>query len=254
MKGVVGGTLPYSSTAEDVNNKPNYTARCHYKQVVFSPDEIKRRSAEFNQDKSSQTKPVLEGTKLINSSDLVKIDQAKIDDHLSKSDQDQTKPQLRDTSPPEEYLEEANPEQSHHLPEDKLMLSLAERQELAENAMEELASGLNRAAQAMKNNEESSDLGDLQDTELHQLLEEAYNYKAIKKDRHGLSGTFKELLEKVEENSSGEEQWDSHFRRHLLNPDSGKKKKKKVSETNKGGSLSNLSLIDSDNTRYIFFH
>ena len=30
------------------------------------------------------------------------------------------------------------------------MLSLAERQELAENAMEELASGLNRAAQAMK--------------------------------------------------------------------------------------------------------
>ena len=30
------------------------------------------------------------------------------------------------------------------------MLSQEERQELAENAMEELASGLNRAAQAMK--------------------------------------------------------------------------------------------------------
>ena len=34
--------------------------------------------------------------------------------------------------------------------QDRLMLSQEERQELAENAMEELASGLNRAAQAMK--------------------------------------------------------------------------------------------------------
>ena len=38
--GVVGGTLPYSSTAEDVNNKPNYTARCHYKQVNIGLKEL----------------------------------------------------------------------------------------------------------------------------------------------------------------------------------------------------------------------
>ena len=48
-------------------------------------------------DLTIQTKPVQEGIKLINSSELVGIDQAEVDDHLSKSDQDLTKPQLRDT-------------------------------------------------------------------------------------------------------------------------------------------------------------
>jgi hypothetical protein len=132
---------------------------------------------------------------------------------------------------------------------EELMLSREERQELAENAMEELATELNRAAQAMKTNEETSDLADLPDKDLQNLLEEAYNYKKTStKSSH--SGTFSELLDKVEENSSGEEQWDATFRR--LNQElSGKKKKKKVSEQgNRGGSLSNLSLIsDSDSHR-----
>ena len=48
-------------------------------------------------DWTIQTKPVQEGIKLINSSELVGNDQAEVDDHLSKSDQDLTKPQLRDT-------------------------------------------------------------------------------------------------------------------------------------------------------------
>ena len=71
---------------------------------------------------------------------------------------------------------------------------------------------------------------------------------------------FQELLEKAEENSSGEEQWDINFRKYINHQDSGKKKKKKVSESNKkgeflsgsrsvsdcclsGGSLSNLSCL-----------
>jgi hypothetical protein len=57
---------------------------------------------------------------------------------------------------------------------------------------------------------------------------------------------LQELLEKAEENSSGEEQWDINFRKHLQHSDtgSGKKKKKKVSESSgRGGSLSNLSCL-----------
>jgi hypothetical protein len=131
------------------------------------------------------------------------------------------------------------------------MLSAAERQELAENAMEQLASGLNKAAEAMQSGEEEEEVGEvkpdlanLQDKELFQLLEEAYSYKS-KKDRQGKSEIFRELLEKAEENSSGEEQWDINFRKHLHHQDStGKKKKKKVSESSKkGGSLSNLSCL-----------
>ena len=80
------------------------------------------------------------------------------------------------------------------------MLSAAERQELAENAMEQLASGLNKAAEAMMTGEENSvlggdmeakpDLATLQDQELYQLLEEAYSYKS-KKDRQGKSEIFR---------------------------------------------------------------
>ena len=56
---------------------------------------------------------------------------------------------------------------------------------------------------------------------------------------------MQELLEKAEENSSGEEQWDINFRKHSQHTDtSSKKKKKKVSESSKkGGSLSNLSCL-----------
>ena len=52
-------------------------------------------------------------------------------------------------------------------------------------------------------------------------------------------------MEKAEENSSGEEQWDINFRKHTQHTDSSsKKKKKKVSESSKkGGSLSNLSCL-----------
>ena len=77
------------------------------------------------------------------------------------------------------------------------MLSAAERQELAENAMEQLASGLNKAAEAMQSGEEEEavgevkpDLANLQDKELFQLLEEAYSYKS-KKDRQGKSEIFR---------------------------------------------------------------
>ena len=77
-----------------------------------------------------------------------------------------------------------------------------------------------------------------------------------------VSHCFQELLEKAEENSSGEEQWDINFRKFTTQQDtSGKKKKKRVSESNKkgekhycqpnqpitiyvsGGSLSNLSNL-----------
>jgi hypothetical protein len=60
-----------------------------------------------------------------------------------------------------------------------LMLSAAERQELAENAMEQLASGLNKAAEAMQGVDEEAegeegdlpkkDLSNLQDQELFQV-------------------------------------------------------------------------------------
>merc|ERR1712025_1030442 len=92
--------------------------------------------------------------------------------------------------------------------------------------------------------QEVPDVASLKDPELFQLLEEAYSYKRPR-DRQGKSEIFRELLEKAEENSSGEEQWDINFRKHLHHQDStGKKKKKKVSESSKkGGSLSNLSCL-----------
>ena len=49
---------------------------------------------------------------------------------------------------------------------------------------------------------------------------------------------FQELLEKAEENSSGEEQWEIDFNKYskVYDPDSsGKKKKKRISESNKKG-------------------
>ena len=88
-----------------------------------------------------------------------------------------------------------------------LMLSAEERQELAENAMEQLATGLNKAAETMQTGEEHGggeggeeagqaagqpvpDVASLQDTELYQLLEEAYTYKRPK-DRQGKSEMFR---------------------------------------------------------------
>merc|ERR1712107_206647 len=117
--------------------------------------------------------------------------------------------------------------------QETLMGSAAERQELAENAMEQLASGLNKAAEAMQGSKEEAegeegelpkkDLSNLQDQELFQLLEEAYHYKRPK-DRQGKSEIFREPLEKAEENSSGEEQWDINFRKHTQHTDSSSKK------------------------------
>ena len=75
---------------------------------------------------------------------------------------------------------------------------------------------------------------------------------------------MQELLEKAEENSSGEEQWDINFRKHTTQhtDTSSKKKKKKVSESSKkGGSLSNLSCLSdfevglaNNNLRILIFH
>ena len=89
------------------------------------------------------------------------------------------------------------------------MLSAEERQELAENAMEQLATGLNRAAETMTTDQPAADpaaggedgagqaggqpvpdVASLQDTELYQLLEEAYTYKRPK-DRQGKSEMFR---------------------------------------------------------------
>ena len=60
-------------------------------------------------------------------------------------------------------------------------------------------------------------------------------------------------MEKAEENSSGEEQWDINFRKHTQHTDSSsKKKKKKVSESSKkGGSLSNLSCLSDFEVSFI---
>ena len=71
---------------------------------------------------------------------------------------------------------------------------------IAENAMEQLATGLNKAAQAMQTEEAeaevggppaSSDLGNLEDRQLFQLLEEAYDYRGGTKDRDGKSEMFR---------------------------------------------------------------
>merc|ERR1712112_728408 len=93
------------------------------------------------------------------------------------------------------------------------------------------------------------DPANLGDKELFQLLEEAVSYKRPK-DKEGKSGLFRELLEKAEENSSGEEQWDRNFMKNVTYQEStNKKKKKKVSESSKkGGSLSNLSNLSDFET------
>ena len=66
--------------------------------------------------------------------------------------------------------------------------------------MEQLATGLNKAAQAMQTDEAeaevggppaSSDLGNLEDRQLFQLLEEAYDYRGGTKDRDGKSEMFR---------------------------------------------------------------
>lgn len=50
-------------------------------------------------------------------------------------------------------------------------------------------------------------------------------------------------MEKAEENSSGEEQWDINFRKYMTHQDSsGKKKKKRVSESNKKGRFLRLAF------------
>ena len=69
---------------------------------------------------------------------------------------------------------------------------------------------------------------------------------------------MQELLEKAEENSSGEEQWDINFRKHTTtqhtDTSSSKKKKKKVSESSKkGGSLSNLSCLSDFEVSLVYF-
>ena len=66
--------------------------------------------------------------------------------------------------------------------------------------MEQLATDLNKAAQAMQTEEAeaevgcqpaSSDLGNLEDRQLFQLLEEAYDYRGGTKDRDGKSEMFR---------------------------------------------------------------
>lgn len=218
----------------------DFIAECYYKTVTFSPEDFQKRLQQFNLGPSPPTGDISKETACSNSVQPAEpscsIPKRKdIIDHNSSNQEDQDIESL--SSPPSQ--------------QSLLMLSAAERQELAENAMEQLASGLNKAAEAMQSGEEEEavgevkpDLANLQDKELFQLLEEAYSYKS-KKDRQGKSEIFRELLEKAEENSSGEEQWDINFRKHLHHQDStGKKKKKKVSESSKkGGSLSNLSCL-----------
>eukprot|EP00092_Neocalanus_flemingeri_P028707 GFUD01031168.1.p1 GENE.GFUD01031168.1~~GFUD01031168.1.p1 ORF type:complete len:1328 (+),score=372.05 GFUD01031168.1:241-4224(+) len=231
-----------SQTAVKVD-KIDFIAECYYKTVTFSPEDFQKRLQQFNLGSS-------------NPSDLCNktiSSQNTGSNSVHPTNPTYTQPKStyianQDTSGPDQDLHSLSSSPSH---QSSLMLSAAERQELAENAMEQLASGLNKAAEAMQSGEEEEvvgevkpDLANLQDKELFQLLEEAYSYKS-KKDRQGKSEMFRELLEKAEENSSGEEQWDINFRKHLHHQDStGKKKKKKVSESSKkGGSLSNLSCL-----------
>jgi len=217
-------------------DKIDFIAECHYKTVTFSPEDFQKRLQQFNLGSNipSDLSKTLPATNKPNS--------------VQPINPTSTEPKSRDTATPDQDLRSLSSSPSS---QSSLMLSAAERQELAENAMEQLASGLNKAAEAMQSGEEEEvvgevkpDLATLQDKELFELLEEAYSYKS-KKDRNGKSEMFRELLEKAEENSSGEEQWDINFRKHLHHQDStGKKKKKKVSESSKkGGSLSNLSCL-----------
>jgi len=218
----------------------DFIAECYYKTVTFSPEDFQKRLQQLNLGPSAPpgdiSKETASSYSVQPAEPSCSIPKRKdiIDQNISKQEEEDI--ESLSSSPTQQSL---------------LMLSAAERQELAENAMEQLASGLNKAAEAMQSGEEEEavgevkpDLANLQDTELYQLLEEAYTYKS-KKDRQGKSEIFRELLEKAEENSSGEEQWDINFRKHLHHQDSsGKKKKKKVSESSKkGGSLSNLSCL-----------
>ena len=68
--------------------------------------------------------------------------------------------------------------------------------------MEQLATGLNKAAQAMQTGEAEAevggpgassdvDFGNLEDKQLFQLLEEAYDYRGGAKDRDGKSEMFR---------------------------------------------------------------
>ena len=68
--------------------------------------------------------------------------------------------------------------------------------------MEQLATGLNKAAQAMQTEEtqaevggpaQHSDLGNLEDRQLFQLLEEAYDYRGGTEARQGKSGMFRDF-------------------------------------------------------------
>jgi len=203
-------------------DKIDFIAECHYKTVTFSPEDFQKRLQQFNLGSNipSDLSNTLPATNKPNS--------------VQPINPTSTEPKSRDTATPDQDLRSLSSSPSS---QSSLMLSAAERQELAENAMEQLASGLNKAAEAMQSGEEEEvvgevkpDLATLQDKELFELLEEAYSYKS-KKDRNGKSEMFRELLEKAEENSSGEEQWDINFRKHLHHQDStGKKKKKKVSK------------------------
>ena len=68
--------------------------------------------------------------------------------------------------------------------------------------MEQLATGLNKAAQAMQTGEAEAEagapgvpseveIGNLEDRQLFQLLEEAYDYRGGTKDRNGKSEMFR---------------------------------------------------------------
>jgi len=220
-------------------DKIDFVAECYYKTVTFSPEDFQKRLQQLNLGPSPP-------------SDTPKADLSQIS--VQSADPSCPEPiseDITDQNSPNQEPQDIEGLQCSPSQQSLLMLSAAERQELAENAMEQLASGLNKAAEAMQSGEEEEEVGEvkpdlanLQDKELFQLLEEAYSYKS-KKDRQGKSEIFRELLEKAEENSSGEEQWDINFRKHLHHQDStGKKKKKKVSESSKkGGSLSNLSCL-----------
>jgi len=222
------------------NNKAdsvNFVAECYYKTVTFSAEDFPARLKRLRGEEEEKEEEFVDLEDFEDPGDTEASDL--ISDHFSSSCG---------------ISEFQSP---------SLMLSAEERQELAENAMEQLATGLNKAAETMQTVETSEhepddpaaveagqpvpDVASLQDRELFQLLEEAYSYKRPR-DRQGKSEIFRELLEKAEENSSGEEQWDINFRKYMTHQDSsGKKKKKRVSESNKkGGSLSNLSCL-SDN-------
>lgn len=83
--------------------------------------------------------------------------------------------------------------------------------------MEQLATGLNKAAQAMQTGEAEAEagapgvpseveIGNLEDRQLFQLLEEAYDYRGGTKDRNGKSEMFR-----VSHGSQLSE-WELHFK------------------------------------------